>query len=191
MNSFGYGGSNAHAVLDDAYNYMKSREITGKHCTVRSPPRIEDWPTASPPMVDSSPKPRTRLFVWSASEEAGLKRLATSYHEHLQTLADHSDTYLDKLSYTLSTKRSNLLWKSFLLAESVSDLQQNLLSRLSTPVRSFSRDLNLGFVFTGQGAQWFDMGRELIIYPIFRNSLQSAEAYLKTLGCEWSLTGMI
>lgn len=203
MNSFGFGGSNAHAVVDDAYNYMKSRRITGKHCTVQSPPGLADLPNAKPPSVPAvdnshinvcnrtSSKSRPKLFVLSASEEAGLKRLAATYHEHLQKLVDSSDTYLDNLSYTLSIKRSNLLWKSFLLAESVLDLQQNLLSKLSAPVRSFSRELNLGFVFTGQGAQWFDMGRELAIYPIFRNSLQSAELYLKTLGCEWSLTGII
>jgi acyl transferase domain-containing protein/NADPH:quinone reductase-like Zn-dependent oxidoreductase len=52
-----------------------------------------------------------------------------------------------------------------------------------------SKNVTLGFVFTGQGAQWYAMGRELIIqYPIFRESLVQAEKCLDDLGASWSLT---
>ncbi|EXF80297.1 KR domain-containing protein [Colletotrichum fioriniae PJ7] len=34
VSSFGYGGSNAHAVLDDAYNYLRIRGLTGNHLSV-------------------------------------------------------------------------------------------------------------------------------------------------------------
>lgn len=45
----------------------------------------------------------------------------------------------------------------------------------------------ISFVFTGQGAQWSGMGRELLGYPVFRTSLEQATKYLQTLGCSWSL----
>ncbi|KAJ5102991.1 Acyl transferase/acyl hydrolase/lysophospholipase [Penicillium argentinense] len=34
VNSFGIGGTNAHCVLDDAYNFLTQREISGTHNTV-------------------------------------------------------------------------------------------------------------------------------------------------------------
>ncbi|KAJ2892889.1 hypothetical protein MKZ38_009267 [Zalerion maritima] len=46
----------------------------------------------------------------------------------------------------------------------------------------------LAFVFTGQGAQWYAMGRELYAHPAFRESLEAAEQYLSmTLGSPWNL----
>ena len=43
-------------------------------------------------------------------------------------------------------------------------------------------------VFTGQGAQWHAVGRELIMaYPPFKASLEEDEIYLKELGADWSL----
>ena len=48
----------------------------------------------------------------------------------------------------------------------------------------------ISFVFTGQGAQWAGMGRELLGYPVFRTSLEQATKYMQGLGCTWSLISM-
>lgn len=205
MNSFGYGGTNAHAVLDDAYNYLSARGIIAKHNTVCSPPRLgESFPSknALAPNLSArgshgngsngySEDGQPKVFIWSASEEGGLQRLAATYQEHLLKAHNYRNGYLDSLAYTLSNKRSNLPWKSFFVARSVSNLQDDLVSKLSRPVRSSLQNLNLGFVFTGQGAQWHAMGRELFAYPTFRESLYAAQNYMHMLGSEWSLTGML
>lgn len=61
-------------------------------------------------------------------------------------------------------------------------------SGISKPVR-VRKPLALGFVFTGQGAQWHAMGRELLVYPVFRESIEAADEYMKILGSPWSLLG--
>lgn len=53
-------------------------------------------------------------------------------------------------------------------------------------------DLPLGFVFTGQGAQWHAMGRELYHrhhggYPVYKAALERADRCLRRLGAAWSL----
>jgi acyl transferase domain-containing protein len=131
-----------------------------------------------------------RLFVWSAHEQAGLDRICRSYAEHLRNKAKISveDSLMERLSYTLNCRRSILPWKSFCIASSINELCNSLEERISKPTRS-SVAPKLAFVFTGQGAQWYAMGRELLSHEIFRISLQEADAYLKSLGCPWSLLG--
>lgn len=147
------------------------------------------------PCSDSIDPQSSRIFVWSASDEGGLNRLATSYQKYLQRVRDdvYSEKFLGNLAYTLSNRRSNLPWKSSLVARTVADLQKGLSGgNLPRPVRSSSSlQPTLSFIFTGQGAQWYAMGRELLTYPTFRNSLQRAEEYLQLLGCKWRLIGKI
>jgi acyl transferase domain-containing protein len=138
------------------------------------------------------PSELPRLFVWSAHEQAGLDRIGRSYAEHLRSKATVGveDSLMEQLSYTLNCRRSILPWKSFCVASSINELCSNLEGQISKPIRS-SVAPKLAFIFTGQGAQWYAMGRELLSHEIFRTSLKEADAYLKSLECPWSLFGKI
>ena len=129
--------------------------------------------------------PRTgpHLLLFSAKHPKALKNMVDqhrSYH-----LLDPSR--LSDMSYSLGLKREALNQRAFVVTDGADDW---------IPVYS-SRPLpretpKTVFVFGGQGAQWAEMGKELITnVPGFRASLQAMDEFLHGLpdGPAWSLIG--
>ena len=119
-----------------------------------------------------------------------MARLAKSYEMHISQLAPSLNTaeetsYLADLAYTLAIRRSSLDWKSFAVARSITDMQ-DLTRKLSKPLRS-RVESKVGYIFTGQGAQFAGMSKELFGFPTFLNSLRRSEMFLDDFGCRWSL----
>lgn len=117
-----------------------------------------------------------------------MDRIVKSYSEHFAPLSlppGQDNQYMSDLAFTLAVRRSALPWKSFAVTHSLSQLQNAGVS-LSKAVRS-SKKLGLAYIFTGQGAQFAGMGRELLVYPVYKRTLQRAELYLHDMGCSWSL----
>lgn len=196
VNSSGFGGANAHAVLEDAYHYLQEHGLEGNHCTVPNPTASFEHSTAingvlpTTSYVEKLSFSTPQLFVWSAADSGALKRLLASYKTYLADVFDHQEPavgYLESLAHTLAKRRSLFPWRSYAVADSLQSLIEAI-SSVPATIKAHTHP-KIGFVFTGQGAQWLGMGKELLMYDVFRHSVKHAEIYLRGLGCSWSLIG--
>ena len=196
VNSFGYGGSNAHAILEDAPGYLASRNLKGSFRKIKAlPPLLQQLPADSHmngPIIDEvyvKDNERMRIFILSSFDEASGQKQVERMHAYLgEKIARTDDHFMDDLAYTLNERRTRFVWKTAISASSAADLMEALKSNVK-----FSRAVqipSLGFVFTGQGAQWCGMGQELLAaYPVFNESISRIGAYLTNLGAPFNVRG--
>ncbi|KAJ4420806.1 Type I Iterative PKS [Gnomoniopsis sp. IMI 355080] len=182
VSSFGYGGSNAHVILDDAYNYLRSHGLKGLHQTVG-----ESIPTNGIAGSENTPTNTYAIVPFSAADSDGTRRQAEALQSFLARYPP-AENFLADLSYTLATKRSLLNFRSYAVVSSIADAVEKLSEIISPSVfSSTSSAPDLYFVFTGQGAQYARMGTGLLGYTVFKESLVECDAYLKKLGSKWSV----
>ncbi|KAF2766275.1 KR-domain-containing protein [Teratosphaeria nubilosa] len=128
------------------------------------------------------------LVIISAFDEDGVLRNAKAQTTYLkrksQTSAAAEAAFLRDYAYTMS-RRTLFSWRRFALGQTTSEIIDSLES--PAKVVKARRSLQVGFVFTGQGAQYSAMGQELLIYPVFQASLLDADMYFRSLGASWSL----
>jgi acyl transferase domain-containing protein len=175
LNSFGYGGTNCHVILqapdlkdpDDISNGTSNDTSNGASNGTKTD--------------DCAPK----LFVLSASTEKAL--LSTS--ENLKKWAVNHELNLHTLrglSYTLGVHRSTLAFRRAIVASTSMELLEEL-DEMVLPKRATTH-APLTFVFSGQGAQWHAMGRELIrSSQCFRHSMMAMDDTIREQGSSWSL----
>ncbi|KAH7265653.1 uncharacterized protein BKA55DRAFT_590873 [Fusarium redolens] len=163
VNSFGYGGTNAHVVLD-SYDASKHEVKT----------------------IDSEID--RRVFVFSAGHQEAASSLLARMASYLRDIPTEKHArVLQQLAYTLSQRRSQLSHRLAISASSVEELIDTFENGKLSLVKS-QRVTRLGLVFTGQGAQTAQMGVGLMHqYGVFADSLHRAGATLENIGCTWDL----
>ncbi|KUL82178.1 hypothetical protein ZTR_09578 [Talaromyces verruculosus] len=214
INSFGFGGANAHVILEDAAHYLARSGLSGRHATVLHPRLLLTDPVNgnsnehqngvinghhadgySSGTKDLNGANGTnqlvnpRLFVLSASDQDGVQRSATQLQEFLIEGNNEMEDirFISNLAKTLASHRTLMPWKTFAIASDVSGLI-SALSEIPAAVRSSdSLSPKAAFVFTGQGAQWFAMGRGLTSFDVYNESLVISERLLHSFGCSWDL----
>lgn len=143
VNSFGFGGANAHAILE-AFDV----DIAG---------------AGAPSSAATSLTP----FNFSASSE---KSLLANVKAYSAWLSEQNNVDLHDLSWTLNCRRSTLPVRLSIAASNVTDLITRLDKAAESPsdftpatqTTSVSMPKLLG-IFTGQGAQWAQMGSKLLV----------------------------
>ena len=152
VNTFGAGGTNGHAVL-------------------------EAYPRGLPetPILERRPF----LFKISAADGVALKLTSLKFAEYVEA----SKPVLRDLAHTMLACRSTLKKSMIFTAESHQEVVAALRrDNHSVYVKLSDVRKELIFVFTGQGAQWVQMGMSLIdLSPLFRSVLQQCDHLLSEL----------
>jgi acyl transferase domain-containing protein/NADPH:quinone reductase-like Zn-dependent oxidoreductase/SAM-dependent methyltransferase/acyl carrier protein/short-subunit dehydrogenase len=167
VNSFGFGGANAHTIL-------------------REPP--------PPPQraLLTAAMDRTWPLVLSARSEAALSacayRLSTWLEDHSHM--NGSSPLLPDMTYMLGARRNHHSHRLTLNARTMAEAVQELhafssgqpgpkLRTAFTPRREHAA--RVVFVMSGQGPQWWGMGRELMQHePVFRQTIEACDAAMKS-----------
>jgi acyl transferase domain-containing protein len=133
---------------------------------------------------DTARKSRLSLLLLTAKSE---KSLQASVEKHAEYLEHNGATSLQDMAYTLATRRQFYEQRTF----SVSDGQERLVTQSMSRTKDAPKSLI--FVFTGQGAQWPEMGRSLMEdVPSFRDDLHKMDKLLAACSSppSWTIIGI-
>ncbi|KAL7809312.1 polyketide synthase [Trichoderma aethiopicum] len=177
VNSFGFGGTNSHAI-------------------------IESFDESSVPGSNSAEEGIVGPLLFSAKSGASLLR---SVRDNLEYLQKDASLDLRDLSALLQSRRTTHRVRAYFAGSSRDAVLQKMANFVDNHERSASDQIGhqpqlinpkevpgvLG-VFTGQGAQWPAMGRELYLKSsLFRRYIEECEAVLNVLPQQdrpdWSL----
>ncbi|KAH9204906.1 polyketide synthase, partial [Leptodontidium sp. 2 PMI_412] len=176
VNSFGYGGTNAHVILEAPEDYLASVPDASIH--------------QAHPLRAETKLGKRRLFIFTHGDERGMSRMATDLKRYLSQVNLHEIQLMDSLAYTLSTRRSRLAFRLAVGATNSAgliDALDSIAKGSLRPTRALE-DPKICFAFTGQGAQWAGMAKGLLnTYPVFAKAMAGAEKHLLHLGADWSL----
>ncbi len=163
VNSFGFGGANAHAIVAEP------------------PPRA----VAPDPQVETD---RAWPVVFSARSEESLRAGAARLAAWLDAkhAANGTSSLLADLVYTLGVRRNQHAYRLTAAAADAPSLATELRAFAETGEgtalqTSFTphpeKRPRLGFVMSGQGPQWWGMGRTLMrTEPVFRRAMEECAA---------------
>nr|WOL36632.1 highly reducing polyketide synthase [Pseudogymnoascus verrucosus] len=208
VNNFGYGGANAHIIMEDYQSFVSSTSdsshLASQGITKKTTNDLSNGTTNGitnditngitngtneiANVTNGYAKFQPKVIILSAKDEPTAQVMVQRLKDHiLATKRDDEKKFLCNLSYTLGQRRSRFLWVAAQPVKSIEHLIEVIESGKMKPLRSGMRP-KLGFVFTGQGAQWYAMGRELIeVYPVFKACLLEADRHLRDFGSTWSL----
>ncbi|KAH9996378.1 polyketide synthase PksD [Xylariaceae sp. FL0662B] len=209
INSFGFGGSNGHIIMDDALHTLDALGLKGNHQTLALPtyqkpkyvgetatsPMANEYQadggkakcplmnnttqdeesTAQNGILETSTERENRattqhdfkaqlkyqLLVWSARDEAALRRMLQQYDRHYKMHIHNFPGHLEELAETLGTRRSLMTWRASAVVSA----------------KSSSDSLNCSILKC--------IRLYLLCYPIFQSTLARANSVFRNLGAHY------
>ncbi|KAJ2995621.1 hypothetical protein NUW58_g1225 [Xylaria curta] len=169
VNSFGYGGTNAHVIVESADSILTQPQSYKYNILANNKQRKARG---------KAKRNRPSLLLFSAHDNATVRR-------NIEAIGKVAGRYdLLDLSYTLGERRTHFKSRAMVVASaaSLTETLKEDLSNVTFLEKKSSEGPTLGFVFTGQGAQWARMGAELMqYYPSFMRTIRYLDAALEDL----------
>jgi acyl transferase domain-containing protein/NADPH:quinone reductase-like Zn-dependent oxidoreductase/SAM-dependent methyltransferase/acyl carrier protein len=184
VNSFGFGGTNAHVILCDVPRADVHDGADGDgtlHAAVRAG-------------LSDGAEPRPHLLPISARTPEALHDLAAAWRDALGPGGSLADTPLADLCHTARTRRSRHEHGLSVIVRDRAELRERLDAFLAGETRPglfagkrAAEPPPILFAFCGQGAQWAGMGRGLLDHePVFRDTIRACDRLLAE-HADWSL----
>ena len=161
ISAFGISGTNAHIILEEAPGAGNSED-----CLERP----------------------LHLLTLSGKTANALTELVSSYQHYLE---NHPELKLEDICYTANTGRSHFTHRLAVMAADTTELATKLQSRasgkevtglFSGQIPNITTSPKIAFLFTGQGSQYVNMGRQLYeTQPVFRQALEQCNQILSSV----------
>ena len=152
VNTFGAGGTNGHAVLETAPKASLQQRHSGN---------------------------RPFLFKVSAADDGSLREFSLKLAAYIERCTPN----LQDLAYTLLSRRSTLRKSIFFVSRTHDNTVKALRdSNSSIITTNHKHSTRVVFLFTGQGAQWPQMGMALLRNsPLFLAAMRECDRHLSEL----------
>ncbi|MDP4180245.1 MAG: SDR family NAD(P)-dependent oxidoreductase [Bacillota bacterium] len=159
VNSFGFGGTNAHVVLEEA----PKNEVN---------------------INNEYQNPSLSILPLSARSEEALKELVLKYKDFIKA----NNNSMRDILYSAAKRRSHHHIRLGIVAESnkktiellESFADNELVKGIVSNIADIDNPPKIAFVYTGMGPQWWKMGRELMQSdPLFREILEKCDSIFK------------
>ncbi|NES64960.1 MAG: GNAT family N-acetyltransferase, partial [Okeania sp. SIO2D1] len=158
VSSFGFSGTNTHVILEEIPTEFRSKEDLERD---------------------------VHILTLSAKTEKALNELVGHYQNYLET---NPELELADICYTANTGRAQFNHRLGVIAKNSQELTKKLQEHkageeavgvFSGKLSNSSSSVKLAFLFTGQGSQYIDMGRQLYeTQATFRQALDECNKIL-------------
>lgn len=191
INGFGYGGANAHAILEEAP--QSAAKVMPRPATPIDQ-NLDSSDGSAEKRSDISSKSQMKapvLLPISAQDKAGLSSMSGLLADWLE---QNSDYPIAEVAGYLAHRRHHHSARTTACATSRDEMIKELRALSASTPEEFAEDIGsaavsrgVAFVCSGQGPQWWAMGRGLLKYsPAFRTVIKRCDAEFRKFGM-WSL----
>lgn len=181
LNSFGYGGSNAHLILRESKKGLPAE--TKIHVEESNMQKATDE------------KSSMMLLALSAKSQPALSESARSFSQWLQTVDDTPENHVN-ICYTLNERRTDHSVRLTVAATSLNNASDSLnqfAEKRDSKLTSVSEGKmdrhcsKIAFVYGGQGSQWLGMAGDVLSHKEILQKVQRIDHIAKKRGHERSL----